>query len=188
MYNQIYHYAFEFTDKEKPKAERLMHQDDSRTLYGFIAGFVAMVAVFLAQGPWAGEPHWIHAYCTYGAIPVGIIVGMWVRSRVPHWTYRKWMKRWHPVIEARRAARGWDTPPPRPPEAFLHYINRVWIELDRGGCTLIVFLFVFATFLVTVPIAEAVGWFEWVWMGMIPVAWPGCLFIGDALANAYARR
>ncbi|MAX33833.1 MAG: hypothetical protein CME72_12300 [Halomonadaceae bacterium] len=188
MYDQLYFYAFEVTKKEKPKFERLIWQDESRTLYGVLAGLASTVIVFLAQWPWAGEPHFIHFYCSYGALPIGFLVGAWVRFRVPRWTYRTWMRKWHPVIKERRAARGWDTDPPEPPEDFLDYVNRRWIELDRPGCTQVAFLLAVLAICLTMPIVADVEWFKWVWVVQFGIAWPGCLFVGDSLANAYAKR
>jgi len=172
-------YIFDFTTEERIRIRREAELREWRTVVGVIAGLLVTAGVFLLQWPWAGEPHLIHAYLSYGAPACGLLAGAWARHWIPHYVHRRWMTVWHPIVSERRAAKGWETLTPPPPPTLYEIIDRRWITLDKAGCTFLAMAGLILVMAIMAPAADAVSWGKWPWLALMLGCIPTGLLLGD---------
>lgn len=125
----------EFTHEELAKIDAEEGLEDFRVFYSVITGTLTALAVFGVQGFWYGQPHLIHGYATYGALPAGFLVAF----LTPHWIrwyiYRRWRDVWIPLARERMAKKGRGEPvPPARPYTLLELTDRYVVRLTPKGC------------------------------------------------------
>ncbi|WP_163557603.1 hypothetical protein [Halomonas sp. NO4] len=174
------------TEAEHRRIDRALTLDFCRTAIGLVVGVAVTVLVFMSQAPWAGEPHWYHAYASYGCIPVGFLAGVWVRYRVRQFVYRRLLSWW--ALADSRATQPYERPllPERPP-TLLEQIDRKVVAVTPFSCGAV---FAFAamfgpyTFL---PFFELLPYGGWV-ATLITLAWfPFIFAIGYGVGHRLRR-
>lgn len=89
-------YDMHFTPKELKRIKHLRMLYENSQFFGWALGIVTTIAVFLIQIPF--DRHSIfHDLCTYGCVPFGIGLGVWLKFFLVRFADDELLERWDPL-------------------------------------------------------------------------------------------
>lgn len=89
-----------FSEKELKRIKFLRFIDRESAFWGWVIGIVISIFVFFIQIPLKGN-NLIHAVCTFGSIPTGIVIGIGAYYFITWYVDNELLKKWDPLFYKR---------------------------------------------------------------------------------------
>ena len=86
-------YDLSFSEEELQKINRLRKLDDNQKVISWLLGVCVFVLAFLSQLLFYGID-WIHAFATYGCIPLGFGAGFGIYNHIEKYIETQFKEKW----------------------------------------------------------------------------------------------